>query len=82
MGDIESWMDESWLLGLFSQTGELTNVKIMRNKTANNTPGYAFLYFTTPAAATRILESCNNQPIPGLPTKVFRLNWATFSGKQ
>ncbi|PRP81221.1 hypothetical protein PROFUN_02055 [Planoprotostelium fungivorum] len=85
MGDIEDWMEESYIMGLFAQTGEVAHAKLLKNKvhTASNGSlvGYAFVYFNSPAAALRALDTYNNQPIPGLDGRFFRLNWATFGSQ-
>jgi RNA recognition motif-containing protein len=71
LGDIESWMDETHLFNLFSHTGEVTQVKIIRDKSTNLPAGYGFVYFTSPSIAAKILETHNGQPISGT-NKVYR----------
>lgn len=71
VGDIEPWMDESYIYNLFAHTGEVSNVKIIRDKTTNVPAGYGFIYFSSVTVAQKILESYNGQQIPGT-NKVFR----------
>jgi RNA recognition motif-containing protein len=75
MGDLDPWMDESFVFNLFSHTGEATHAKIIRDKQTGAPSGYGFVYFTSQLAAQKVLENFNNQPIPGT-TKVFKLNTA------
>eukprot|EP01116_Phalansterium_solitarium_P016589 TRINITY_DN3877_c0_g2_i2.p1 TRINITY_DN3877_c0_g2~~TRINITY_DN3877_c0_g2_i2.p1 ORF type:complete len:414 (+),score=88.27 TRINITY_DN3877_c0_g2_i2:145-1386(+) len=75
MGDIDSYMDENFVYSLYSHTGALTNVKIMRDKTTGQPSGFAFVTFNSVEAAQKVLENFNGAPIPGT-NRVFRLNFA------
>lgn len=77
MGDIDKWMDENFVFSLFAHTGELVNVKIIRDKMNGQASGYGFIYFNSPTAAQYVMENYNGQPIPNT-NKVFRLNWAAY----
>jgi len=77
MGDIDKWMDENFIYSLFAHTGELVNVKIVRDKANGQASGYGFIYFNSPTAAQYVMENYNGQPIPNT-NKVFRLNWAAY----
>jgi RNA recognition motif-containing protein len=80
MGEIETWMDENFLMSLFIHTGECSHVKIIRDKNTGLPAGYAFIHFNSLHAAQKVLENFQGQPIPGT-TKHFRLNWATHTSK-
>ncbi|CAN0852348.1 Polyadenylate-binding protein RBP45B [Linum grandiflorum] len=77
IGDLQYWMDESYLHNCFSQTGEVANVKVIRNKQSGQMEGYGFMEFTSHAAAERILQTYNGTPMPN-GEQNFRLNWASY----
>ncbi|KAJ7260522.1 hypothetical protein O6H91_17G006500 [Diphasiastrum complanatum] len=77
IGDLQYWMDETYLHGIFSYTGEVTSVKVIRNKQTGYSEGYGFLEFVTHAAAERVLQSYNGTQMPQTE-QPFRLNWASF----
>ncbi|GMH43632.1 hypothetical protein BSKO_11554 [Bryopsis sp. KO-2023] len=77
IGDLAQWMDENYLYSLFSQSQEVTAVKIIRNKGTGASEGYGFVDFRSHEAAEKILRSYNGQAIPNTE-HVFRLNWAVF----
>ncbi|KAK9813166.1 hypothetical protein WJX72_010040 [[Myrmecia] bisecta] len=77
MGDLAYWMDESFIYNLFVGTGQLAQVKIIRNKTTGISEGYGFVEFTNHEAADGVLRTYNGCPIPSTD-QVFRLNWAAF----
>ncbi|OMO81668.1 hypothetical protein CCACVL1_12315 [Corchorus capsularis] len=77
IGDLQFWVDESYLNSCFASTGELVSIKIIRNKLTGQPEGYGFVEFTSHAAAERILQSYNGTPMPGTE-QMFRLNWASF----
>ncbi|KMZ71279.1 Polyadenylate-binding protein RBP47B [Zostera marina] len=77
IGDLQYWVDESYLSGCFSHTGELLSIKIIRNKITGQPEGYGFVEFVSHAAAERILQTYNGTPMPGTEL-MFRLNWASF----
>ena len=58
-------------------TGQLVNVKIIRNKNAAVSEGYGFVEFATHEAAEQVLRTFNGWPIPNTD-QIFRLNWAAF----
>lgn len=77
MGDIDGWMDENFIYSLFAHTGEVVNVKLIRDKQTGVPSNYAFIYFASQHAAQKVLENFNGQPIPAT-NKMFRLNWAQY----
>ncbi|KAE8687140.1 Polyadenylate-binding protein RBP47B [Hibiscus syriacus] len=77
IGDVQSWVDESYLNSCFAHTGELVSIKIIRNKITGQPEGYGFVEFVSHQAAERILQSYHGTPVPGTD-QMFRLNWASF----
>eukprot|EP00026_Physarum_polycephalum_P010265 Phypoly_transcript_10422.p1 GENE.Phypoly_transcript_10422~~Phypoly_transcript_10422.p1 ORF type:complete len:417 (+),score=83.18 Phypoly_transcript_10422:35-1252(+) len=77
VGDIEQWMDETYVMNLFSHVGEVVNVKLIRDKNTMIPSGYGFVEFASHATAVKILENYNGTPIPNAG-RSFRLNWATM----
>eukprot|EP01067_Filipodium_phascolosomae_P001937 Filipodium_phascolosomae@DN2223_c0_g1_i1.p1 len=77
IGDVEPWMDETWLATIFNEVAVPVNAKIIRDRGTGLPAGYGFVEFGTHQAAQKILDSLNGQIIPGT-TKRFRLNWASF----
>ncbi|KAL6999302.1 Polyadenylate-binding protein rbp45 [Sarracenia purpurea var. burkii] len=77
IGDLQYWMDESYVYNCFAHTGEVTSVKVIRNKQTAQPEGYGFIEFTSRAAAERILETYNGALMPNAEHN-FRLNWATL----
>ncbi|KAJ6801973.1 uncharacterized protein M6B38_192880 [Iris pallida] len=77
IGDLQYWVEESYLQGCFSHTGEVISIKIIRNKITGQPEGYGFIEFVSHAAAERILQTYNGVQMPGTE-HTFRLNWASF----
>ncbi|XVE93333.1 hypothetical protein REPUB_Repub01dG0183000 [Reevesia pubescens] len=77
IGDLVLWMDETYLHGCFSQTGEVSSVKIIRNKQTGQSEGYGFVEFYSHATAEKVLQSYNGSLMPNTELP-FRLNWASF----
>ncbi|XP_043691134.1 polyadenylate-binding protein RBP47B'-like [Telopea speciosissima] len=77
IGDLQLWIDESYLHNCFTHTGEVLSIKIIRNKITGQPEGYGFVEFVTHAAAERILQTFNGTQMPGTE-QTFRLNWASF----
>ena len=78
IGDLQYWMDENYLYNCFAHTGEVTSVKVIRNKQTGQSEGYGFIEFGSRAGAERVLQSYNGAIMPN-GGQSFRLNWATFS---
>ncbi|GMH24348.1 hypothetical protein Nepgr_026191 [Nepenthes gracilis] len=81
IGDLQYWVDESYLWGCFAQTGEVVSVKVIRNKQTGQPEGYGFIEFVSRAAAERILMTYNGTMMPN-SDQTFRLNWATLGAGQ
>ncbi|XP_059430539.1 polyadenylate-binding protein RBP47B' isoform X2 [Corylus avellana] len=77
IGDLQYWVEESYLHGCFAHTGEVVSIKIIRNKITGQPEGYGFIEFVSHAAAERILQTYNGTLMPGTEL-TFRLNWASF----
>ncbi|KAK6914289.1 RNA recognition motif domain [Dillenia turbinata] len=77
IGDLQYWVDESYLQSCFAHTGEVLSIKIIRNKITGQPEGYGFVEFVSHAAAERILQTYNGTQMPGTE-QTFRLNWASF----
>ncbi|KAL5790742.1 hypothetical protein ACOSQ2_005630 [Xanthoceras sorbifolium] len=78
VGDLLHWMDETYLHTCFSHTGQVVNVKVIRNKQTGQSEGYGFVEFYSRAAAEKVLQSYSGSIMPNTE-QPFRLNWATFS---
>ncbi|OWM83744.1 hypothetical protein CDL15_Pgr004174 [Punica granatum] len=78
VGDLHHWMDETYLHTCFSPTGEVVNVKVIRNKQTGLSEGYGFVEFYSRATAEKVLQSYYGTAMPNTD-QPFRLNWAAFS---
>ncbi|CAM8891854.1 unnamed protein product [Rhodiola kirilowii] len=78
IGDLQPWMDESYLQSCFASAGELLSVKVIRNKQTGQSDGYGFIEFLSRAEAEKALQSYPSTTMPNT-AQPFRLNWATFS---
>ncbi len=79
MGDLAYWMDENFLMSLFTGTGEMVSTKIIRNKVTGYSEGYGFIEFSSNAAAQSVLQTYNGVQIAGTD-QFFKLNWASGGG--
>ncbi|KAJ7980775.1 Polyadenylate-binding protein [Quillaja saponaria] len=77
IGDLQYWVDETYLSSCFAHTGEVVSIKIIRNKITGQLEGYGFVEFVSHAAAERVLQTYNGTQMPGTE-QTFRLNWASF----
>ncbi|XP_021992551.1 polyadenylate-binding protein RBP47 isoform X1 [Helianthus annuus] len=79
VGDLQHWMDETYLQSCFAQTGEqVASIKLIRNKQTGQSERYGFIEFHTHEAAEKVLQTYNGSMMPNTD-QVFRLNWASFS---
>ncbi|CAH2053334.1 unnamed protein product [Thlaspi arvense] len=78
IGDLLHWMDETYLHTCFSHTGEVSSVKVIRNKLTCQSEGYGFVEFLSRAAAEEVLQTFSGSVMPN-SEQPFRLNWASFS---
>ncbi|XP_047162473.1 polyadenylate-binding protein RBP47B' [Vigna umbellata] len=77
IGDLQYWVDESYLSQCFAHSGEVVSIKIIRNKMTGQPEGYGFVEFVSHAAAEAFLRTYNGTQMPGTE-QTFRLNWASF----
>ncbi|KAL6562236.1 hypothetical protein OROGR_003243 [Orobanche gracilis] len=77
IGGLQYWMDEQYLYSCFAITGEVVNVKVIRNKQSGASEGYGFMEFVSHAAAERNLQTYNGSLMPSTE-QPFRLNWASM----
>ena len=78
VGDIESWMDEKYLVDIFGKSGRVVKVKIKRDKFTNVPLGYAFVEFETHEEAAKVLQLFSGSTHPRT-NKPFRLNWGVHT---
>uniref|UniRef100_A0A9I9DD97 RRM domain-containing protein n=1 Tax=Cucumis melo TaxID=3656 RepID=A0A9I9DD97_CUCME len=78
VGDLHHWMDESYLHSCFSSVGEISSMKVIRNKQTGLSEGYGFVEFLSHATAEKVLQNYSGMFMPSTE-QTFRLNWATFS---
>ncbi|KAK7291134.1 hypothetical protein RIF29_06043 [Crotalaria pallida] len=78
VGDLFHWMDENYLHRCFASTGEISSIKVIRNKHTCLSEGYGFVEFYTHATAEKVLQNYAGILMPNTD-QPFRLNWATFS---
>ncbi|KQJ84715.1 hypothetical protein BRADI_5g22410v3 [Brachypodium distachyon] len=81
IGDLQYWMDETYIHGCFASTGELQSVKLIRDKQTGQLQGYGFVEFTSHAAAERVLQGYNGHAMPNVDL-AYRLNWASAGEKR
>ncbi|KAF5781550.1 putative RNA recognition motif domain, nucleotide-binding alpha-beta plait domain superfamily [Helianthus annuus] len=77
IGDLQYWMDETYITNCFYNTGEVVSVKIIRNKQTGQPEGYGFIEFRSRAGAENALQTYNGTLMPSTEQN-FRLNWATL----
>ncbi|WCJ36902.1 Polyadenylate-binding protein RBP47B' [Euphorbia peplus] len=86
IGDLQYWVDESYLSSCFSHTGEVVSIKIIRNKITGQPEGYGFVEFVSHGAAERILHTYNGTQMPApdvtdfLLQETFRANYPSVRG--
>jgi len=80
MGDLDTYMDETFISSAFAAMGEaVVSVKMIKNRTTGSPAGYCFVDFGDYTVAQKVMSKLNGLPIPGSnPIKRFKLNWATY----
>ncbi|XP_010442131.1 PREDICTED: polyadenylate-binding protein RBP47C [Camelina sativa] len=78
VGDLLYWMDENYLNSAFSSSGEISSVKVIRNKHNGSSEGYGFVEFVSHDVAEKVLQEFNGETMINAE-QPFRLNWASFS---
>jgi RNA recognition motif-containing protein len=66
VGDIENWMDDSYIANLFNKfsPGTVQGVKIIRDKNSGAPMGYGFVEFASHEVAARLLQLLNGTTNP------------------
>ncbi|KAL9672877.1 hypothetical protein QQ045_029130 [Rhodiola kirilowii] len=78
IGSLLDWMDESYLYSCFASTGEVANVKIIRNMETWQSKGYGFVEFLSHATAENVLYSCKGSTMPGTEKQPYIINWSHY----
>jgi len=81
IGDVEAWMDERYLAGIFGKSATITSVKIIRDKQTNLPVGYGFIEFGSHEVAANVLNQFNGSTNPRT-NKPFRLNWGVHGASR
>jgi RNA recognition motif-containing protein len=79
VGDVMSWMDETYLVNLFQQAGGVTGAKVIRDKNSNQPLGYGFVEFENHERAAKVLQLFSTSVNPAT-NKPFKLNWGVYGG--
>eukprot|EP01018_Ginkgo_biloba_P034409 Gb_14408 [translate_table: standard] len=77
VGDLQPWVDESYLYICFSHTAEVLSTKVIRNHLTGQPEGYGFVEFASHEAALHILQTYNGTLLMPGTQQFFRLNWAS-----
>ena len=81
MGNIEPWMNESFIMNSFIEYGfRPKNIKLVRDKRFNKLSNYCFVNFNSYQEANNALFKLNKKIIPKT-NKYFKLNIAKFNYK-
>ncbi|KAL6899728.1 hypothetical protein ACP4OV_006386 [Aristida adscensionis] len=57
VGDLQYWMDESYLHSCFGPSGEVVAIKVIRNRHSGVSEGYGFVEFYSHASAEKALQN-------------------------
>ncbi|XP_075993565.1 tRNA selenocysteine 1-associated protein 1-like isoform X2 [Genypterus blacodes] len=80
MGDLDPYMDESFIKQAFSAMGESPfGVKIITHRITGGSAGYCFVELADEASVDRCVQRLNGKLVPGSnPPRKFKLNYATY----
>ena len=82
MGDIQSWMDESFILRSFNYYNiNPLSVKLIHDRNTNELKNFCFINFESIEEANKCLIMLNGKQIPNTPHNIpikFKLNWANY----
>ncbi|XP_056148793.1 tRNA selenocysteine 1-associated protein 1-like [Lampris incognitus] len=80
MGDLDPYMDESFIKQAFSTMGETAyGVKIITHRITGGSAGYCFVELADEASVDRCVHRLNGKLVPGSnPPRKFKLNYATY----
>lgn len=59
IGDIEPWMDEQYIMGLFNKYAVVQQVKLIRDKLKGSPVGYGFVEFPNHEIAKNVFMTLN-----------------------
>jgi RNA recognition motif-containing protein len=76
IGDIDPWMDESYIENIFSSIAPIKSIKVM--KKFGQSIGYGFIEFETEEIATNVLQTYNGKSIVGY-NKLLKLSRAQYN---
>ena len=78
MGDIQPWMNESFILNSFKYYNiHPLNVKLIHDRNTNELKNFCFINFENIEEANKCILTLNGKPIPNTNIK-FKLNWANY----
>ena len=78
MGDIQPWMNESFILNSFKYYNiHPLNVKLIHDRNTNELKNFCFINFENIEEANKCVLNLNGKPIPNTDIK-FKLNWANY----
>ncbi|KAL6104788.1 uncharacterized protein ACO6RY_14437 [Pungitius sinensis] len=80
MGDLDPYMDETFIKQAFSAMGESPfGVKIITHRITGGSAGYCFVELADEASVDRCVQRLNGKLVPGSnPPRKFKLNYATY----
>ncbi|PWZ21683.1 Polyadenylate-binding protein RBP47 [Zea mays] len=78
VGDLQYWMDENYLHSCFGPSGEVVNIKVIRNRHSGVSEGYGFVEFYSHVSAEKALQNFSGHVMPNTE-RAFKLNWASYS---
>ncbi|CAN8276991.1 unnamed protein product [Cochlearia groenlandica] len=81
VGDLLHWMDESYLNSSFSSSGQISSVKVIRNKHTGLSEGYGFVEFISHDVAEKVLQELDGTTMLN-SDQPFRINWASLGEKR
>ena len=79
IGGLDDWMDENYLLRVFGIGGYTCSIRVHRDSNGMS-KGFGFGEFASRELAETVLQNMNGQPLPDVPGKRLRLNWASGGG--
>ena len=82
VGNLQPWMDESYLQQVFSKFGEIKSAKLVRDRVTQAPMGYGFVDFGEHDIAKKVLDTWDElSDIDGQQTNAkLKLNWGVRGG--
>lgn len=72
VGNLSFRLKETELKTAFSEFGEVTSVKIIKDKTTRKSKGYGFVEMETEEAAENAINGLNGKELAGRPLRVHK----------